>query len=60
MMDKSKKVKEKNRLRKWKRKNHEEVKIIIAQAEKSSKWKGLRTIFSFSSYQILDPVEEKI
>jgi len=45
MMDKSKEVKKQNRLRKWRRQNCEEVKKLVAQANKSSKWKGLRTFF---------------
>ncbi len=36
-------------------------KNIVVQAEKSSKWKGLKTIFSPStSYQVLDSIEEEI
>ncbi len=59
MMDKSKKVKEQNRLNKWRRQNCEEAKRTVAQVKKSSKWKGLRTIFSPStSYQVLDSIEE--
>jgi hypothetical protein len=69
MTDKSKKVEEQNRLREWKRQNHEEAKKlnvqakkskeIIVQVDKSSKWKGLRTIFSpFTSYHVFDFVEK--
>jgi len=42
MIDKSKKVEEQNRLRKWRRLNCEEAKEIGAQANKFSKWKGLK------------------
>jgi hypothetical protein len=36
-------------------------KEIAVHADKYSQWKGLRTIFSpFTSYQVLDYVEEKI
>jgi hypothetical protein len=35
MMDKIKEVEEKNRLRDWRRQNHDEVKKNIVQAKKS-------------------------
>ncbi len=71
MMDKSKEIEKQNRLREWRRQNCEEAKEIVVkiekfkeiatQAEKSSKWKGLRTMFSpFTSYQVLDFVEEEL
>jgi hypothetical protein len=61
MMDKSREVEEQNRLREWTKENREEAKEIDVQAKKSSKWKGLRTIFSPStSYQVFDFVEEEI
>jgi hypothetical protein len=71
MMDKNRNVEEQNRLKECRRHNHEEAKKIVAQAkkskeivvqiEKSSKSKGLRTIFSpIISYQVLDYVEEEI
>jgi hypothetical protein len=51
MTDKSRKIKEQNRLRKWRKQNCEEAKEIGAQADQSSKWKGLKTICSpFTSY----------
>jgi hypothetical protein len=60
MTNKSRKVEEQNRLKEWRRKNHEETKEIVIQAKKSIKkvvkanksfkWKGLRTIFSPISY----------
>ncbi len=42
MTDKSRKIKEQNRLRKWRRQNCEEAKKTTTQVEKSFKWKGLR------------------
>ncbi len=57
-MDKSREVKEKNILRDWRRHNCDEVKEIdwaekskemATQAWKSTKWKGLKTIFSPSN-----------
>jgi hypothetical protein len=42
MTDKSRKMKEQNRLREWRRQNCEEVKKTTVQVEKSFKWKGLR------------------
>ncbi len=70
-MDKIKEVEEKNRLRDWRRQNHDEVKKnivqakkskeIATQAQKSTKWKGLRTIFSPSNiYHVPHPIEENI
>ncbi len=59
-MDKNREVEEQNRLREWTKENREEAKEIVAQAKKSSKWKGLRTIFSPTSYQVLDFVEEEL
>jgi hypothetical protein len=51
MTDKSRKVEEQNRLKKWRRQNYEEAKEIGVQADKSFKWKGLKTICSpFTSY----------
>jgi hypothetical protein len=51
MIDKNKKVEKQNRLRKWRRQNCEEAKEIGVQANKSSKWKGLKTICNpFTSY----------
>lgn len=59
MMDKSREVKEQNRLRDWRRYNDDEIKQIIVHIEKSkkivtqatnsSKQKGLRTNFSSST-----------
>ncbi len=55
-MDKNREVEEQNRLREWRRQNHDEAKEIVAQAkkfkeivvhvDKSFIWKGLRTNFS--------------
>lgn len=70
-MDKSREVKEKNRLRDWRRQNHDEAKEIATQVEKSKKilihakrsttQKGLKTIFSPSNNcQVLHPIEEEI
>ncbi len=61
MMNKSREIDEKNRLREQKMQNREEAKEIVVQVRTSYKWKGLRTIFSPStSYQVLNFVDEEI
>jgi hypothetical protein len=50
-------------LKDWRGQNQEEAKklaILIQQVDKSTRWKGLRTIFSPStSYQIFKPLKKE-
>ncbi len=61
MMNKSREIDEKIRLREQKIQNREDAKEIVVQVKTFYKWKGLRTIFSPSTnYQVLNFVEEEI